>query len=169
MHESTAGFLGIVLALGVALYLYNAQLKSAVTQAPRRRRNRSTSRASGWRCSRLPRPSEPTSAGSRHLRHLRTAARRRGSGAWHRSPRLHVPVGFERQPGIQGDGDADRLEQARLAHAFDRREHADCRALTISIPRPGKWRTSRWSAISPRRPRRSGRKRRRSSSAITFL
>ena len=29
--KATAGFLGIVLALGVALYLYNAQLKSSVT------------------------------------------------------------------------------------------------------------------------------------------
>jgi len=29
--KATAGFLGIVLALGVALYLYNAQLKSTVT------------------------------------------------------------------------------------------------------------------------------------------
>jgi hypothetical protein len=29
--KSTAGFVGVVLALGVALYLYNAQLKSSVT------------------------------------------------------------------------------------------------------------------------------------------
>jgi hypothetical protein len=29
--KATAGFLGVVLALGVALYLYNAQLKSSVT------------------------------------------------------------------------------------------------------------------------------------------
>ena len=60
MHESNAGFLGIVLALGAAFYLYNAQLTSAA-QVPRRRRSRSTSRASGWRCWRLPRPSVPTS------------------------------------------------------------------------------------------------------------
>jgi len=29
--KATAGFVGVVLALGVALYLYNAQLKSSVT------------------------------------------------------------------------------------------------------------------------------------------